>query len=222
MPKVKFEDGGDVYMIIGKNNLFLFQGDSITDCGRNYNDINSLGDGYPRMVAGMLGAAYPELNIRFINKGISGNRTCDLVKRWKEDCIDLQPDWVSILIGINDTWRRYDANDPTPVYEFERNYRTILDMTRKNTRANIILLEPFVLPHPEDRRAWREDLDPKIQVVRKLAAEFDALYVPLDGLFAAAAAACGGNYAYWAADGVHPTAAGHGLIANALMDTLGM
>jgi lysophospholipase L1-like esterase len=124
------------------------------------------------------------------------------------------------LIGINDTWRRYDANDPTPVYDFEKNYRTILEQTKSHTKANIILLEPFVLPIPEDRKIWREDLDPKIHVVRKLAAEFDAFYVPLDGLFAAASSK--GNYSYWAEDGVHPTASGHGLIANALMDTLGM
>jgi lysophospholipase L1-like esterase len=207
-------------MILEQNSVFLFQGDSVTDCGRNHNDINSMGDGYAYMVSAFLGAAYPELNIRYINKGVGGNRTEDLVSRWQKDCIDLKPDWVSILIGINDTWRRYDNNSPTPVYEYEKNYRTILQQTKDKTKANLIIMEPFVLPSLEDRKAWREDLDPKIQVARKLAAEFGALYVPLDGLFAAASAK--GNYSFWAGDGVHPSASGHALIANALMDTLGM
>lgn len=207
-------------MLVEQNSVFIFQGDSVTDCGRDFGDINSLGDGYAKMVAGFVGATYPELNIKFINKGIGGNTSADLVNRWQEDCIDLKPDWVSILIGINDTWRRYDANSPTPVYKYEENYRRILTETKQKTDANIIIMEPFVLPSLEDRAVWREDLEPKIHVARKLAAEFDAYYVPLDGLFAAASAK--GNYSYWAADGVHPSAAGHGLIAKALMKTIGL
>src|SRR4051812_13548877 len=88
----------------------LFQGDSITDCGRNREVATDLGKGYPLMVAAAFGAAYPEMGVTFINRGIGGNRVVDLQSRWQEDCIDLQPDWVSIYIGINDCWRRYDKN----------------------------------------------------------------------------------------------------------------
>ena len=96
------------------NDLILFTGDSITDGGRNRNNAQSLGDGYVNRVAERLCLDHPELNLRFQNAGIGGDRTCDLLARWTTDCIDLQPDWVSILVGINNTWRRYDSNDPTP------------------------------------------------------------------------------------------------------------
>ena len=95
---------------------------------------------------------------------------------------------VSILIGINDSWRRYDSDDPTPKENFEADYRYILRQTRDQLHTKLILCEPFVLPVSEDRAAWREDLDPKISVVRKLAAEFNAIFLPLDGIFAQAAA----------------------------------
>jgi lysophospholipase L1-like esterase len=197
----------------------LFQGDSVTDAGRSREDTSDLGLGYPLLVATWMAAKYPERRVRFVNRGISGNRAVDLKVRWQEDCIDLKPDIVSILIGINDTWRRYDSNDPTPVEVYEANYRDILAGTRAETKALILMLEPFVLPIPEDRIAWREDLDPKIHAMRRLACEFGAILVPLDGIFAAASARR--DPAFWAADGVHPTAAGHALIAQSLLKALG-
>jgi lysophospholipase L1-like esterase len=125
---------------------------------------------------------------------------------------------VSILIGINDTWRRYDSNDPTSAEAFEQSYRDILTRTRENTDALIVMMEPFVLPYPQDRLTWREDLDPKIQVVRSLAREFEAALIPLDGIFAQAA--CRREPEYWAADGVHPTLNGHALIAREWLETV--
>jgi lysophospholipase L1-like esterase len=205
--------------IIEDNALVLFQGDSITDCGRNYTDGNDLGTGYAMLVAAWFSAAYPEKRVRFLNRGISGHRVADLRARWQQDCLDLRPTWVSILIGVNDTWRRYDSNDPTPAEAFERDYRAILAATRDRLGARLILCEPFLLPVPDDRIAWREDLDPKIAAVRRLAREFDALYVPLDGLFAAAATRR--EPAFWLPDGVHPTPAGHALIAQAWLKAVG-
>lgn len=205
--------------IIEDNALVLFQGDSITDCGRNYADGNDLGAGYAMLAAAWFSAAYPEKRVRFLNRGISGHRVADLRARWQQDCLDLRPTWVSILIGVNDTWRRYDSNDPTPAEAFERDYRAILAATRDRLGARLILCEPFLLPVPDDRIAWREDLDPKIAAVRRLAREFDALYVPLDGLFAAAATRR--EPAFWLPDGVHPTPAGHALIAQAWLKAVG-
>ena len=191
----------------------LFQGDSITDAGRGRQDDNQLGGGYPNAIAAWLSARCPARNLTFLNRGISGNRVYDLEERWTQDCIALQPDWLSILIGINDTWRRYDRNIPSPAEEFEACYRRLLDRVKNETKARLILLEPFVLPTPPDRIAWREDLDPRIAAVRRVACDYGAILVPLDGLFAPAAAQRGP--AFWAGDGVHPTPAGHALIAQA-------
>lgn len=194
-----------------ENDLILFQGDSVTDCGRSRQDDGSLGSGYAMLTSAWLSASYPEYRLRLVNRGVSGNRTRDLLARWEQDCIALRPDWVSILIGINNTWRRYDSNDPTPVERFEQEYRQLLEWTKRETSAKIVLCEPFLLPYPEDRIAWREDLDPKLAVVRKLAEQFADVFVPLDVIFQQATARQ--TPAYWAADGVHPTLAGHALIA---------
>lgn len=191
----------------------LFQGDSITDAGRSREDDYNLGGGYANLVAAWLSARYPERHLTFLNRGISGNRIYDLETRWTEDCIALRPDWVSILIGINDTWRRYDSNTPSPMPDFEACYRRLLDRVKAETAAEIILLEPFVLSTPPDRIAWREDLDPRINIVRRVAQDYGALYVPFDGLFAVAATRR--PPAFWAGDGVHPTQAGHALMAQA-------
>ncbi|WP_110933897.1 SGNH/GDSL hydrolase family protein [Paenibacillus bouchesdurhonensis] len=207
-------------MFLKQDDVILFQGDSITDAGRDYSDYNSLGHGYPLLIAGRLGHRYPEKNLKFLNRGISGNRAVDLQGRWDEDCLALKPTIVSIYIGINDTWRRYDNGMPTTSQQFETYYRDLLERTTKSLDARLVLVEPFVLPHPEDRKGWREDLDPKIQVVRQLAREFGALLVPLDGLFAAACSKA--EPAYWAGDGVHPSPAGHELIADAWLRTCGL
>jgi len=200
-------------LLIEDGATVLFQGDSITDAGRDRTNGDDLGSGYAMMGAAWFDALYPEKRVRFLNRGIGGDRVKDLRRRWQVDCLDLRPTWVSILIGINDTWRRYDSNDPTSVQEYEATYRSILEDVRSKLEARLILCEPFVLPIPADRQEWREDLDPKIAIVRKLAREFDALLVPLDGLFAQAAAQR--ELAFWATDGVHPSKAGHALIAQA-------
>jgi len=196
--------------LIEENAVVLFQGDSITDAGRSREDDSQLGGGYAMMVASWFSAMYPGKNVRFLNRGISGNRVRDLKARWKEDCLDLKPSWVSIFIGINDTWRRYDSNDPTSAEDYEAAYRNILKQITTHLDARIIMLEPFVLPVPDDRKAWRIDLDPKIDAARRLAREFGVIYVPLDGIFAAAATQR--EPAFWAGDGVHPSPAGHALI----------
>ena len=206
-------------ILIEDNAVLLFQGDSVTDCGRSQEDDNYLGAGYANMIAASISAIYSEKNITIINKGISGNRVKDLQGRWKEDCLELKPTWVSILIGINDCWRRYDSNDPTSVEDYEDGYRDLLTQIKSKTKANIILMDPFVLPVTEDRNKWREDLDPKIDAVRRLAREFKAIYLPLDGIFAQAATKI--EPAFWTADGVHPTQSGHALIATEWMKVVG-
>ena len=196
----------------------LFIGDSITDTGRDRDDDSDLGSGYANFVAAWFTARYPHRRVRFLNRGISGNRVQDLQDRWQRDCIDLKPDWVSILIGINNTMRRYDSNMMTSDDEFRASYHELLRQVKQQLHAPIILLEPFLLTVQDDMRAWRADLNPKIDSIRQLAVEFGAFYVPLDGLFAAVAARRG--MAFWLPDGVHPTQAGHALIAQAWLDAI--
>lgn len=193
--------------------VVLFQGDSITDAGRDRRDPQNLGYGYAMMAASWFQALYPEQKVRFLNRGIAGDRTRDLVKRWQKDCLDLRPTWLSLLVGINDTWRRYDRNEATSTDAYEEAYRSLLERATAAGNTRLILCEPFVLPTPADRARWREDLNPKIVVARKLAQEYSALYIPFDEIFARAATRR--EPAFWAADGVHPTSAGHALMAQA-------
>lgn len=198
---------------IKNGDKILFTGDSITDCGCSASEnINFLGHGYPVFIAALLGARNPELDLTFVNTGISGHRVSDLKARWERDVINHKPEVVSILIGINDVASRYSRNLPISAFEFEAEYRFILEKTRRELpEAAILLMEPFVLPLPEDRRLWRDDLDKKLQVVRDLAAELADALVPLDGIFNTAA--CRREKSFWTPDGVHPTPAGHALIA---------
>lgn len=192
----------------------LFQGDSITDTARDRSDYHNLGEGYPFYAAAEIASKYPAEDFEFINLGIGGNKTIDLVERWKSDCIDLDPDFVSILIGMNDVWHYADANDRLDDAIFESNYRTILERTKNETSAKIMMLEPFLLP--DDEKPFRYDLNPKIDIVRKLAREYADVYVPLDGVFAAACASA--ERVYWSEDAVHPTTAGARLIARMYVD----
>ncbi len=190
----------------------LFQGDSITDAGRDRNNISNMGSGYPLFASSVFKAENPEVEVEFLNLGISGDRVINLKTRWQEDCLNLKPDVLSILIGINDTWRRYDSNLITSCEDFENTYADILEQVKKNLpNTKIILMEPFVLPTPQDRTFWREDLDPKIQAVRRLAEKYADAFIPLDGIMAQAAIATYPEQ--WAADGVHPTSDGAALIA---------
>ncbi len=191
----------------------LFQGDSITDCNRDRANPNCLGAGYPRKVADVFSTLYPSIPVTFLNRGISGNRVIDLLERYEDDFLDLAPDVISILIGINDTWRRYDSNDLTTVEQFKTNYELLLSKIRQDMpKTKIIIMEPFLLNTMEDRVLWREDLNPKITVIRELARKYANAYVALDGLLQQHIVG-GHSDADVAADAVHPTDVGHGIIA---------
>ena len=205
-------------MIIDENERILFQGDSVTDVGRNREEEDNLGCGYPMMVASLFAAICPQKNVSFLNRGNGGESIKHLEARWQKDCLDLKPTLVSILIGINDCWRKFDSNQPTTPAEFEASYRVLLDKIKKQGIKKIIMLEPFVLPVTEDRKTWREDLDPKIHVIRELAREYKAILIPLDGIFSAASVLKPSNF--WTVDGVHPTNADHALIAREWLKTV--
>jgi acyl-CoA thioesterase-1 len=198
--------------VLAPGSRVLFTGDSITDGDRDRDGEtwHALGSGYAMIAAALHRARYPGGAVTFLNTGVSGSRARDLRRVWEDDCLRWRPDVVSVMVGINDTGFRYDFDDPTPLEDYERDYRDIVERA-SGTGATIVLIEPFLVPVKPDQHRWREDLDPKIAAVHRLAADHDTLLVRADTLFTARAASTGPEY--WCFDGVHPTPAGHALLA---------
>lgn len=182
----------------------VFIGDSVTDCDRI--NVAPLGNGYVSEIArsGRLDGA-------IINVGTSGHRLVDLEARWEKDVVAYSPSVLSIAIGINDTWRRYDDNDPTSVEDFEARYRRVIERAIEASNPQLVLCEPFLLEVEPVMLTWREDLNPKINVVHRLAEEYGATLVKFDQEFALLSKSR--PMAELAEDGIHPTALGHSVMA---------
>jgi lysophospholipase L1-like esterase len=197
--------------MIPKGSTILFQGDSITDAGRARDAIRpneGLGGGYAFLAATQLRSRRPADGLQFLNAGISGNRIVDLYARWREDCLNLEPDLVSILIGVNDTWHEFSRQAGVAIPKFERVYRQLLEETREALpKTKLILCEPFILKCGAVTPEWYPDVEQRQAVTHKLAKEFNALVVPFQKMFNDAAKEAPPEF--WAADGVHPTAPGH-------------
>ena len=190
----------------------VFIGDSVTDCGREIEP--PYGDGYVREIA-----RSRALTGEIINVGTSGHRLIDLENRWQADVLDHNPSLVSIAIGINDTWRRYDDNDITTVEDFRDRYYRLLTSTKAACNPQFVLCEPFLLAVNKEMKAWREDLDPKIAVVHEMAAAFDAILVPFDSHFNTLAKTV--PMIELAQDGIHPTVFGHQELARIWISYVG-
>lgn len=185
----------------------LFQGDSITDASRDQRNYHHLGNGYPKYAAQMIREAHPDTDFEFINLGISGNRTGQLFDRLYADAIELQPDIISILIGINDLWHRYEKKPiATTDEQIEVNYRSILKELRAKTNAKIMILSPYLLDC-EDKEELREDLGRILPMIRMLANQYADVFVPLDEYFAEAMKTVP-RAQYYSYDGVHPNTNG--------------
>ena len=185
----------------------IFQGDSITDAGRDKRNYHDMGCGYPKFAAAIIAEAHPETEFEFINFGISGNRTGQLFDRLYHDAIAFKPDVISILIGVNDIWHRYGTDRiATTDEQIELNYRCILERLRRETDAKIMILSPYLLDS-DDKEYMRDDLARILPVVRKLADEYADVYVPLDELFDEALKSQP-EPKYYSGDGVHPNANG--------------
>ena len=196
----------------------LFQGDSITDAGRNREQL-CLGKGYPVMIGGELGAHFPG-KYTFDNKGVSGNRIVDVYARIKVDCWNLEPDVISLLIGVNDVWHEFGNKNGVEPERFEKVYRMLIEDTKaKLPNIKFMLMEPFVLPGRATEAAW-EDFSGTVyqlaEIVQKLAKEYNLSFVPLQEKLKVACKLCPPEY--WLGDGVHPTAAGHRLISDAWLE----
>ncbi len=190
----------------------IFQGDSITDAGRNREDIHNMGKGYPYYASEYINNDNPDIEFEFINQGISGNRTSQLFDRLYNDCIKLDPDIVSVLIGVNDVWHRYgEEKIATSDEQFALNYRSILSRIRRETNAKIMMISPYVLD-ADDKDFIAKDLPSVIKIVRELASEFADVYIPLDEHFEKALKEQPAPR-YYSDDGVHPNMNGAQFIA---------
>jgi lysophospholipase L1-like esterase len=213
MSDFKIQDGQTV----------LLTGDSITDCGRRDKHY-PLGAGYARMVVQLVAARYPERTIAFHNRGVAGDVVTQLRDRWTDDCIALQPDWVSILVGINDAGRRFrPERDQVPPELYREAYTHILQRTRDETDARLILLQPFLMTRDTDpassRTRLRESLEEYKPIVAELAEQFDAVFVPLDDVFARHLEHRPPEY--FCSEPVHPGQPGHMVIAHEWLRAVG-
>ena len=189
----------------------VFQGDSITDAGRDKRNYHHMGNGYPKYAVELIGEAFPDVDFEFINQGISGNRTCQLFDRLYTDAMAFEPDVISILIGINDIWHRHGAGRiETTDEQVATNYRAILERLKKQTNAKIVILSPFLLDS-EDKESWRPEVERVIEIIRPLADEFADAYSPLDELFEEALKTQP-EPKYYSGDGVHPNSNGAAFI----------
>lgn len=197
----------------------LFQGDSVTDAGRDRSDPHDMGNGYPRYASAMIQDSFPDTEFEFIDLGISGNRTEHLVERMEADFIEIQPDIVSILIGVNDVWHHYAFEYvETTDEQFESNYRTVLDAIKSRTNARILMIQPFLLETVDPaKQELCEELARKQAIVKKLADEYADAYLPLDEVLHSMTEE---EPAYYAADGVHPTPDGACCIGEAYLGAI--
>lgn len=190
----------------------LFTGDSITDCGRGL--LHPLGTGYVRQIARSLKQEHSSLKLVIKNTGVSGNTTRDLLRRWQADCIDIRPDVLSILIGINDLWRCHaepgDLQFAVFPEEFEANYRVMLDRVKKNLSCQIMLIEPFMFCINTDN-AMFADLKPYRDVVARLAKEYGAVLLSIQEMINLEIV--GTDPEQWSYDFVHPSEWAHQWIA---------
>jgi len=206
--------------------VVLFQGDSITDASRDRkssgpNDPSGLGRGYPCLLAGALLADHPKDQLKVYNRGISGNKVPDLAKRWQEDAVALKPDLLSILIGVNDIWHKLSGGYNGTVEDYQQGYRALLERTLKELPGvRIVVCEPFVLRCGAVNDRWFPEFDQRRAAARRVADELGLPLVPFQPMFDEATKDVPPQY--WAGDGVHPTLAGHSLMAKTWRKVVGI
>ena len=181
------------------------------------NRADGLGTGYPLLIAAQSLASRARAQLRFVNRGVSGNTVPDLAARWQVDTLDLKPDVLSILIGVNDLWHKLTGTFQGTVEDYETGYAALLARTKQALpQVRLVVLEPFVLRTGAVTSAWFPEFDLRRAAAARVAARAGATFVPLHDVFERLVAQA--PAAYWSADGVHPTMAGHGAIAQAWLE----
>lgn len=213
---------------LSKGDVILFQGDSITDARRdrkaenNANHPGMLGNGYPFLLAGGLLRDHPKLGLRIYNRGISGHKVPDLQARWEKDCLDLKPAVLSILVGVNDIWHKMSGRYDGTVETYRTGFAALLAQTRAALpETKIVICEPFALRCGAVKDSWYPEFDERRAVAAEVARDAGAMWVPFQTMFDEAIAA-GTKAEYWAGDGVHPSMAGHALMAQAWRQVVGV
>jgi len=208
---------------LAQDDVILFQGDSITDAGRDKNiaaanDFRALGQGYANMIASALLGKHAALRLQCYSRGISGNKVPDLQARWQTDTVDLKPAVLSILIGVNDLWHKLAGNYDGTVADYEQGFAKLLADTRAALpRTRLVICEPFVLKCGAVNEEWFPEFTDRRAVAKRVAEAAGAKWVPFQTMFDGAINELMPP-AYWAGDGVHPTMAGHALMAKTWLD----
>ena len=206
--------------LFNSDDVVLFQGDSITDAGREKekelpNSASSFGNGYALLAAANLLNSMPEKKLTIYNRGISGNKVYQLADRWDKDCLGLKPDVLSILIGVNDYWHTRSGNYDGTVEIYENDYVELLERT-KNALPDVklVLCEPFyVLETSAVDETWVEPMKQYQAAAKRVSDKFKTIWVPYQQIFDEAVKYAPGTY--WTPDGVHPSMAGAQLMAEA-------
>lgn len=203
-----------------ENDVILFQGDSITDAGRSRkrkdaNDGGALGTGYAFFAAAELLYQNPGKKLQIYNRGVSGNKVYQLADRWQEDCLDLKPDVLSILVGVNDYWHTLTNGYKGTIKTYRDDYKALLQRTKDSLPdVKLIIGEPYAVTGVKSvDKSWFPAFDEYRQAARELADSFGAVFIPYQEIYAKAGKQAPGSY--WTRDGVHPSVAGDALMAHA-------
>lgn len=215
--------GSSGKITIEAGDTILFQGDSITDAGRDRDEMSSnnskaLGRGYAFLAASELMYKHPEKDLKLYNKGISGNKVFQLAERWEKDCLDLKPDVLSILIGVNDYWHMHNGNYDGTIDTYRNDFRGLLERTKKQLpNLKLIIAEPFAVTGIKAVDAsWFPAFTAYRKAAKEIADQFGAAFLPYQSIFDKAQKLAPG--VYWTSDGVHPSMAGAQLMAHAWLE----
>ena len=212
--------------MIAEKDVILFQGDSITDAGWNRekggapNNQAGLGSGYAWLTAASLLTDRPMDGLKIYNRGISGHKVFQLAERWQRDCLDLKPNVLSILIGVNDIWHTLTGNYKGTVEIYERDLRALLEQTKKALpQVKLVICEPFVLKCGAVNDKWFPEFNEYRAAAKRVAQSFGTKFVPFQTMFDTAVQFAPPEH--WAKDGVHPSSAGAALMAHTWLKTVG-
>ena len=213
------------FEIIGENDVILFQGDSITDAGRNKknempNNNNAFGTGYAYLAGSKLLNDFPDRKLSIYNRGISGNKVYQLAERWQKDCFDLKPNLLSILIGVNDYWHMRNEKYDGTVEVYENDFVELIEQTKaKLPDVSLIICQPFIVTGTSAvDENWIEPFKKYQDAAKRVANQFDAIWVPFQEVFDKAVEIA--EPTYWTPDGVHPSMAGCQLMAEAWLQSI--